>query len=550
MSPSSSRFIAALLSGTPGSEVTEVASGLTIVHLATPIRQMVAVLEATDSTAQLRAQLDALAQEAQRGVPLQLMLVNPANVDVMSGLAELLEAPPLKGKFMSAATWVPGLGPIGWRTLVIPPIAKAATLANSDADLSLPALMDASHQEANVVRSFQAQVMSRRPVISYAIAAVCVALFALQWVWGDGEPIVAAARMGAEVPTRVMAGEWWRLFSVMLLHGNVLHLVLNMMAMLSFGPFLERLLGSSRYLILYVLSGLGGSLLSLTRGGDGIGVGASGGIWGLMVAGAVVVTWRRTLLPASVALLMRRRAWAPVAINLAYSFQPGIDMLAHVGGGVVGGLLVLALTWPRAAVPPGPLQSSPALKVAALAVGLVLTGSMGLALRDGQPWNLSAPWTLRRLTLEGTGVSVLVPERMDVEHAPQSLEWKFGDLNAVGVELFVMVTEPVSPDADLSHPLQDMLAEMEKPLDGFHYRQAPKVVKLDSGREAVFADLVPDAKDDARFLWQWWSFEEGNRWVRVLANALNSTSAERKQQLRAIANSVSTGPITSPQGPP
>lgn len=226
----------------------------------------------------------------------------------------------------------------------------------------------------------------RTPVVSFALAAVCVGVFALQLFWGSGQPVTAATRMGALIPSEVFAGDWWRLFSVMLLHGSFLHLALNMLALLSFGPFLEKLIGSPRYLLVFVLSGLGGSVLSIMRGTEIIGVGASGGIWGLMVAGAVVVTWPRGLLPAALAAQLRQRAWTPVAINLVYSLQPGIDMRAHVGGGVAGGLLVLLLT--RTASQNEPLRPSTGSSLAAVVVGLLLAVSFGIALADGHPWQL------------------------------------------------------------------------------------------------------------------------------------------------------------------
>jgi rhomboid protease GluP len=227
-------------------------------------------------------------------------------------------------------------------------------------------------------------VETRRALISWTIAAACVAIFALQTLWGGGDPVAMASRMGALIPSRVLGGEWWRLFSVMLLHGSIVHLVLNMLALLSFGPFLERLIGSSRYLALFVISGVGGSLLSMSRGVDIIGVGASGGIWGLMVAGAVVVTWPRGLIRPELALQLRQRAWTPVVINLLYSLQPGIDMLAHLGGGAVGGVLVYTLT--QGARPGEPLRDTAPFKVLAAVVGSMLVSSFVIALSRGQPW--------------------------------------------------------------------------------------------------------------------------------------------------------------------
>lgn len=537
MDSSSARFVAALLSENPGSEVVERVPGFTRVSLAlVPVKVVVAVLEVGGPAFQLSERIKQLTENAQMGVPLHVVLVNPGAADVTELLKTHIRPAALQMKQMGGWNWVPGQEIVSVRGPVVMQVMAAAKLANSTADLSLEAMTDASHREAGVVHSFQQSVMQRKPVVSWAIAVVCVAFFGLQMFWGDGLPVLAASRMGAEIPSLVLAGDWWRLFSVMLLHANFFHLLMNMLAMLSFGPFLERLMGSGRYLLLYVLSGLGGSLLSLTRGGEGIGVGASGGIWGLMVAGAVAVTWPRGLLPGSLALQLRQRAWVPVGINLVYSLQPGIDMLAHLGGGLTGGLLVLALT--RGATPNELLKPSRLFNLAAFVVAMLLAGSMGIALVQGKPWTLSGPWTLAPATLEGTGLGLSVPEGMTLQREPENRRWHWGELNSTGVEFIVLVTEPVPADADFTHALDEMVAELVKPAEGLHYAKAPQKVKLPSGREVVFAELVPDDKDDVRFLWQWWSLEKGRQWVMVLANALNTTSEERKKQMVQVADSV------------
>jgi membrane associated rhomboid family serine protease len=536
MDSSSSRFVAALLSQNPGSEVTQSAPGRTRVTLAlVPVKQDVVVLEATHPV-MLAEQVKEAVASAKMGVPLHVFVVNVRELDVATVLEAEIRPALLQMKAMAGVSWVPGHAPVAVRNNLLPQLAAAAKLANSSASLSLESMKEASHREADVVRGFLLAVMQRKPVASWSIAVVCVAIFGLQMLWGAGQPVLAASHMGAEIPNRVLAGEWWRLFSVMLLHANFFHLAMNMLALLSFGPFLERLMGSGRYLVLYVLAGLGGSLLSLTRGGEAIGVGASGGIWGLMVAGAVAVTWPRGLLPASLAMQMRQRAWTPVVINLFYSLQPGIDMRAHIGGGLAGGLLVLALT--RGAVQNEPLKPSRVFNLVALGVAALLSASMGIALVQGRPWELTGPWKLEPVALGNTGVSVSMPQGMELTHKDKSLVWHFGDLNAAGAEFLVLVTEPVSADADFSHPLDDMLVEMEKVERGFHYGQKPKIVTLPSGREVVFAEMIPDDTNDVRFLHVWWSLEPDHRWVRVLANVLNSATSEHKKQLTAIADSV------------
>lgn len=396
-----------------------------------------------------------------------------------------------------------------------------------------------SAHEGAVVDRFASELGRRHSVISWAVASLCVAMFALQMYWGAGQPIVPAARMGAEIPSRVLAGEWWRLFSVMLLHGNLLHLAFNMMALLSFGPFLERLIGSGRYLTLYVLSGVGGSLLSLTRGGDGIGVGASGGVWGLMVAGAVVATWPRQLIPSALATGLRQRAWTPVFINLLYSLQPGIDMLAHVGGGLAGGVLVWLLT---ARAEQGPLRRSVPFGVLGGLVGALLLSATGLAFAEGKPWQLISSWTMKRVELEGAeGLSLKVPEHFELLHEANSPQWRWGNLNTDGAELFVMAdtfSEPVEEEEALAV----LLEEAQKPMEGFHFLSAPSRKTLPSGRVTYFAALKPNDVEDVRFLWQWWFVDRNLHTVLFLVNALDSTSAERRAQLEAMADSFAVLP--------
>lgn len=537
MDSPASRFVAALLSQNPGGAVSQQGPYAFVVSV--PVGNLattVVVVQVAGPTLELGEQVKALVARAVMGQPLHVVLVHAPGVDVSAPLLEHIKPMGLQMKQVGGWTWAPGEQAVSVRGPALKVVSAAAEQANTNPELSLSTVAETMDRDAALVGAFQDAVMQRKPFVSWAIAAVCVVFFGLQYWWGSGLPVLAASRMGAEIPSRVLAGEWWRLFSVMLLHANVFHLAMNMLALLSFGPFLERLIGNGRYLALYVLSGLGGSLLSLTRGGDTIGVGASGGVWGLMVAGAVAVTWPRGLMPAPLALQLRQRAWTPVLINVVYSLQPGIDMLAHLGGGLAGGLLVLVLG--RGGTEQRPLERSPLFGALGAAMGLLLAGSMGLALEQGKPWQLIGKWELAPVQLEGTGLSLSLPKGFARTPDDQPGRWRWGGLEETGVGVIVVVTEPIPEEEDLSLALDDMIKELEKPLDGMHYGQGPKKVKLASGQEAVFSELIPDDKDDVRFLWQWWTIESGRRWVMVAANALNTTSDERKQQLLQIADSL------------
>ena len=133
----------------------------------------------------------------------------------------------------------------------------------------------------------------------------------------------------------VAEGEWWRLLTSAFLHGGIFHLGMNMLVLWWFGPALEQLLGSGRFLLLYLSSGLAGAAGALIDSPDIPVVGASGAIYGLF--GAILVLERQGtfVFGASVIPLL--------AINFALTFfVPWISKGGHIGG-FVGGILGLLL---------------------------------------------------------------------------------------------------------------------------------------------------------------------------------------------------------------
>ena len=138
------------------------------------------------------------------------------------------------------------------------------------------------------------------------------------------------------MPVRVaVEGEYWRLLGAAFLHIGPLHLVVNMIALAVVGPGLERVFGTWRYLAVYLLGALGGSVAVYLFGPplDAV-AGASGAIFGLFAATIVVL--RDLGLDA-------RFMIAAIALNFVVSFAPGISLLGHLGGFVAGGLAALAL---------------------------------------------------------------------------------------------------------------------------------------------------------------------------------------------------------------
>ena len=161
---------------------------------------------------------------------------------------------------------------------------------------------------------------------------------------------------GTLIPGSVAAGEYWRLLTSGFLHfGNYggygpVHLIFNMFALWVIGRDLEVALGKLRFLAVYLLALFGGSTAVMLFG-DPLGsvAGASGAIYGLF-GGIAVVVFRAKMNPTPVLVLLGINIFLSIAL-------PGISLLGHLGGLVVGALATAALVYaPRAeprAVPDG-----------------------------------------------------------------------------------------------------------------------------------------------------------------------------------------------------
>ena len=165
-------------------------------------------------------------------------------------------------------------------------------------------------------------------------------------------------------------GEYWRLFSVTLLHGDLIHLLFNMYALWLAGPIVERWYGRGRFVGFYLACAAGGSAASFVFGGDVPAVGASGAIFGLfgilLAAGRLhhPVDRQSRALVGQLGML--------ILINLVFGFASGgsIDNAAHIGGLVSGlwlgalivpnGVPTLSSLWDRSSTPSAIATAKPA----------------------------------------------------------------------------------------------------------------------------------------------------------------------------------------------
>lgn len=184
--------------------------------------------------------------------------------------------------------------------------------------------------------------MRRWPPVTAAILLALIAIFVVEIRLGaltSRESIIA---MGALARERVAAGEYWRLLTAPWLHGGVEHLVGNGIALFILGMLCEAAFGRAQFVVLYVLSALAGSIVSLAVSA-GPSVGASGAIFGLQGAAIVLFRVHRDRL-----LVRDRRVGFVLLIWAIYTIvgglmTPFIDNGAHIGGAVGGALIARRL---------------------------------------------------------------------------------------------------------------------------------------------------------------------------------------------------------------
>lgn len=170
------------------------------------------------------------------------------------------------------------------------------------------------------------------------LLGICVVVFIAMVASGISafEPQVdQLIHWGANYGPRTLTGEWWRLVTSMFVHIGLIHLLLNGYCLFQLGTLAESLFGARRFAALYLLSGLGGSLLSLAIHPLTVAAGASGAIFG--VAGALLALHKRKLVDRLPSMRAALRSIVPfVLYNLAAGLRPGIDNAAHVGGLMTG----------------------------------------------------------------------------------------------------------------------------------------------------------------------------------------------------------------------
>ncbi len=184
-----------------------------------------------------------------------------------------------------------------------------------------------------------------KPIGTIALAVIQVAVFLILSFGGMTEDAYYMLNHGAAyTPYILEGGEYYRLFTSMFLHFGFSHLMNNMLSFLVFGWNLEPVIGSVRLVLIFIVSGLGGNLLSLAldvvRQGYTISAGASGAIFGM--AGALL--WLAIRNRGQVGRITQRGMFLMIGISLYLGFtSEGVDNAAHVGGLITGFLVAIII---------------------------------------------------------------------------------------------------------------------------------------------------------------------------------------------------------------
>lgn len=179
-------------------------------------------------------------------------------------------------------------------------------------------------------------VSARAGIVSMVLIGINVAAYVIQVATGDGSSDVF--QKGALQGYAVSDGDYWRLVTSAFLHGSVLHLLFNMYALYLFGPFVERALGTARFIAAYLTTAVAGSVAAYTLTDPLVAtIGASGAVFGLFAL-ALLLLLRAKQDVRTLLVLLAINAFISVAGS-------NISWQGHLGGFVGGFVLGAAFAY-------------------------------------------------------------------------------------------------------------------------------------------------------------------------------------------------------------
>ena len=190
-----------------------------------------------------------------------------------------------------------------------------------------------NRRDANRINSI---FKSDFPMITYILIAINVILFIIPLLFGEYNSLINNFCVDASL---IRSGQYYRILTGIFLHGSILHLLFNCYALFVIGSQVENFMGKFKYLIIYLFSGICGSIFSMIFSSYPS-IGASGAIFGLMGALVYFGYHYRVYLGN----VVKSQIIPLILLNLCIGFlSSGIDNFAHIGGLIGGSLISIAV---------------------------------------------------------------------------------------------------------------------------------------------------------------------------------------------------------------
>lgn len=212
-----------------------------------------------------------------------------------------------------------------------PDIDKKLKFTEKGMNLFLKITDDINKKNMEEAKRVEELFKPKKPIITYGLIAINVIIFLLGMIFNLSDDFI---NLFANYGPLVTEGQYYRLFTSMFIHANIFHILFNMYALYLLGAQAEGFFGKGKFLVIYILSGISGSLLSILLNQGAVSVGASGAIFGIL--GALLYFGYNNRVYLGNTLV--REIVPVIIINLAFGFMmTGVDNFAHIGG-LIGGI--------------------------------------------------------------------------------------------------------------------------------------------------------------------------------------------------------------------
>ena len=191
-------------------------------------------------------------------------------------------------------------------------------------------------------RRLELTQMIRRFPVTFSLIGITLLVFLLQLLSEYFLGVDLVLYYGAKINSEILRGQIWRLVTPLFIHAGILHFAVNMYSLYAIGPTIEQYFSRNRFLYVYIISGVGGVLLSFFFSSNPS-VGASSAIFGLIgTLGGFLFLHRKVLNVRD----QLQRIISITVINLIIGMSPGIDNWGHVGG-LIAGIILSFVIGPR-----------------------------------------------------------------------------------------------------------------------------------------------------------------------------------------------------------